>query len=123
MSNETNNELIIARGITKKDGKKPGQVITRLFFDAETTERVIAQLQTALQNQNDGVSLTVLEGQGKNGLFGMVAASGLEARDQAQAAPQTKAYTPAAAPAGQRYNQNNKPNGAYTPKTPGYKRS
>jgi hypothetical protein len=113
------NELIIARGITKKDGKKPGQVITKLFLDAESTQRVIDQLSQALQEQTDGVSVTVLEGEGQKGAFGMISASSLQQRpDRPQA--QQRAYT---APQGQQAPRPQAPaQGGYRPKTPGYSR-
>lgn len=117
MQNNNNGQesnLVIARGITKKDGKKPGQVVTRLFFDVESTKAIIEQFTLALEAQSDGVSLTLLEGEGKNGHFGMIAASALEMRDDrpqgGQARPAPAAQKPAYQPR----------QGGYTPKTPGY---
>jgi hypothetical protein len=121
-NNQSNDQLVIARGITKKDGKKPGQVLTRLFFDVESANNFLAQLQTAIQNQQDGISLTVLEGEGKNGAFGMVAASAMEARPDSAYATRQRAYTAphpqaqqAAKPA---YTP--KATGGFEPKAPGY---
>lgn len=125
--NRTSN-LIIARGITKKDGNKPGQVITKLFMSAEEGQQFFDQLQTALTNQEDGISITLLEGEGKNGAFGMVTADALEARqERQQQGGQQRAYTAkpqantqAAATTVPQTGGYKPKNGGYKPKTPGY---
>ena len=121
-NNQSDNQLVIARGISKKSGSKPGQVITRLFFDVDSANNFFTQLQTAIQNQQDGVSITVLEGEGKNGAFGMVAASAMEARPDSAYATKQRAYTAPAAQAQQAAKPAYTPKaaGGYQPKTPGY---
>lgn len=138
-----NNEgLIIARGISKKDGKKRDQVITRLFYDAETAAQVRDQIDAAIESNEDGVCITLLEGEGSNGPFGMLAANGLEARDdnRGPARGGKKKYKAREEeesdedqtddadadeeeekPQRGSYKPRGNSGGAYKPKTPGYK--
>lgn len=118
MNNQNNQqsvELIIARGISKKPTRDGSKQITRLFFDNESIQKLLEQAAIALQTGQDGVSITLLEGEGKKGPYGMVSFQGLEKRDEGQPYQgQKKAYAPkpqaAAAPV----------QGGYKPKTPAY---
>jgi len=72
---------VFARSVHKKDGKKAGQVITTLFLDAESTASLISEMQSALTAQEDGVAISVVEGDGKEKRYALVGARPLEKRD------------------------------------------
>lgn len=71
---------VFARSIYRKDGKKEGQVITTLFLDAESTASLINEMQSALTAQEDGVAISVVEGDGKEKRYALVGARPLEKR-------------------------------------------
>ena len=117
MNNNNNREsnAVFARKITKGPSKDGSKHITKLFLNNETVEAIIAGLQGSLQKAQDGVSLTIIEGEGAKGPYAMIASDGLEDRGyQKPEQPQQKAYAPKqGAPAPQV--------GGYKPKSPGYK--
>jgi hypothetical protein len=121
MNNQNKRESngVFARKITKGPSKDGSKEITKLFLNNETVEAIIAGLQDSLQKAQDGVSLTIIEGQGVKGPYAMIASDGLEDRGyqkpEGQPAYQgeKKAYAPKpGAPAA---------TGGYKPKSPGYK--
>lgn len=112
-NNENQNELIITRGVRNAE-TKTGRALLQLFLDTESAAQVMEQLAQAIETGEDGVRITVLQGEDKNGKpFAMVGASGLEKREESERPK--KAYTPPSNNA--RPAQNS---GGYKPKTPGY---
>jgi hypothetical protein len=82
--------------------------------------QIVDQINAAVAGAEDGVSISVLEGEGKKGPYGMISVGSLQANPnrvpgakrayapQANAAP-VQAFTPPQAAVG-----------GYKPKTPGY---
>ncbi len=122
MSNQNNNREsngVFARKSMKSPSKDGSKQITKLFLDNEAVQAIIAGLQNSMEKAQDGVSLTLIEGEGAKGPYTIIASDPLEDRgyqkpDQSQPYQgQKKAYTPspqAQAPA----------QGGYKPKTPAY---
>jgi hypothetical protein len=120
-NNQRESNGVFARKITKGPSKDGSKQITKLYLDNETVEAIIAGLQSSLEKAQDGVSLTIIEGEGKKGTYAMIASDGLEDRGYQKPEGQQPAYQ------GEKKAYAPKPNaapattGGYKPKSPGYK--
>jgi hypothetical protein len=128
MNNPNNNResnAVFARKATKGPSKDGSKQITKLFLNNESVEAIIAGLQNSLQNAQDGVSITIIEGEGAKGPYTMIASDGLEDRGYKKPEQpyqgEKKSYTDKTQVNGQADRP--QAQGGYKPKTPGYAKS